>query len=338
MKLPNTRNYIVIKDRKELADAMNDIYSRYIILEEANTISLWYWVIGGWRYKRYVFFSEDNKGSDDTTGLQSYMEFYKSVGKESVEKMKTIIPDIPMWESNEQLHYANIRYTNRVIKEDIFVLDCNSSFTYGIMCLDDDFIDLKKYMLSLYEKKKNAKNKDTRTKYKNLQNYLIGYFARVKGFVGLRSKIIENSNNNIISKMREINNAGGKVYLSNTDSIVTDTTGFMVMQKYISNDVGGFKIETRAKELYYSSSNCYQIDKKLVYSGVRYYARRHTDLIKGQTASQSGSLVKAYDLLIDGDSAVGKVRPDKIVVNVFNKLGEQIDTVIYTIDLFNLDI
>ena len=338
MKLPKSRNYVVINDRDELNKAMMEQYSRFIILEEANVINLWNYTKTGWKYNRFVYFGDDGKGIDDTTGYKAYLEFYKFCGKENIEKMKKVLPNINIWESHEQIHYYNMMYANKKINKKIYAFDVNSSFTYGVMMLSDDFKLLKDYMNIIYNKKKEAKNKNTRLKYKNLQNFLIGYFARINDFISLRSEIIKNSNNNIYSKMEEIEENGGVVFISNTDSIITDEIGYYTMIKYVGKDVGQFKIEAIEDKLFYNSSNCYQLGRKLVYSGVRYFARKHTDLFEGISATQSGSLIKTYNIDIEGNDDLCCIKEGSIIVNTYNKIGEKINTYVYKINLGDIDI
>ena len=342
MKLPKTRNYIVIKNNSELAPAMKNPICRFIIQERSNSIFLWRKLGREWKFYKFSFFGESVASEDGTSGFLSYQSFYNYCGREEIEKMKKVFPNIEKWESEEQLHYYNPKYSGELLKGKFFELDVNSSFSYGVMQLPSDFIKLKEYMMILYDKKKTAKTKQTRTKYKNMQNFLIGYFFRIKDFVSLRSKIIENSNNAVLDKISEIVENGGHVYLSNTDSIITDEIGYFVMKRYIGEKVGELKLELVSNKLYYESSNCYQIGDKLVYSGVKYFARQHTDLFKKQTATQSGELVRAYDLeidpLIEDFNNIGKIKESKIIVNVYNSLGEKINEVIYKIDLGDLDI
>ena len=91
----------------------------------------------------------------------------------------------------------------------IFHIDVNSAFSYGTIKLQNDFDLLKEYMLSLYELKKNATTDIEKSRYKNLQNYLIGYFSRIKKFVKLRSDIIDNSNKNVRKMMKDVINNHG---------------------------------------------------------------------------------------------------------------------------------
>lgn len=342
MKLPDTRNYIVIKSLSDLDNAMRNMYCRFIVYEQGNSILVWYKYDIKWLFSKYTIEGESVVSEDNTRGIEAYQRFYKYCGKDEIEKMKTILKPIEIWESEEQLHYANPKYANIPMKGQFFELDVNSSFTYGTLLLSDDFKVLKNYMLELYELKKNARDKNTRTRYKNLQNFLIGYFARVKAFVSLRSEIIKNSNENIISKIALITRNGGTVYLSNTDSIVTDVIGFAIMQPFIGEDVGKFKVEKRAEKLYYNSSNSYQIDNKITYSGMKYFARKNSDLFNEIRATQDGELIKAYNFDIETPiedmSDICKIKESKITVNIYNKLGEKIETKIYKINLEDIDL
>lgn len=332
--LPKSKNCIVIKSISELIEAKKCVLCMHIILERRNVITIWDRVLLGWDKKTYSFFGDYKEQDEETTGFMSYQLFYNYCGIEEIEKMKQLIKPIPLWESYEQMHYANIDYVGNNIYKDIFIYDVNSSFTFGALQLPFGFEKLKEYMLTLFEKKKNAKDTKTRSKYKNLQNYLIGYFARIKEFVSVRSEIINNSNNNIIQKMKEIINNDGVVYLSNTDSIVTDYKGSLIMNKYIGNNVGQFKLEQVSSKLKYYSPNCYQLDNKLVYSGVGYFAKKHTDLFNEEYAEQKGRLVEPYDFFIEEDEffcKVCRVRYGSIIVSVYDKSGSLINNYEYRI-------
>ena len=333
LNLKSSRNYIIIKDKKELELAKECDICNYIILEEGNTIYIWTKYRGKWLREKYVLFGED-KGKDlETTGIKAYQAFYAYCGREEVERMKTIFEPIPMWESYEQMHYSNFEYAGEKIYKPIYEFDANSAFTYGTTKLPDGFQPLKEYMLSLYEQKKNSTNKITRSKYKNLQNYLIGYFARVKEFVRVRSEVIKESNNNIKLCMADIMKNKGTVYLSNTDSIVTDETGAETMQKYLGDDVGRFKLSKTADRLFYKSSNAYQIGDKVVYSGVKYFARLHTDFFNDIYAEQYGSLIKGRDFELyennDFYSRLCIAEKGKIQVIVYNNIGEVLNVFNY---------
>ena len=342
MKLPNTRNYIIIEKDDELYSAMQNMYCRFIIQERANTIFLWHKVQSKWKFYKFSFFGESAKSEDGTRGIEAYQRFYKYCGKEKIEEMKKVLPNIEIWESEEQLHYYNPKYANKLLKGNFYEIDINSSFTNGVLKLSDDFILLKKYMLELYDKKMNAKNKKEKIRNKNLQNFLIGYFARIKDFVSLRSQIIKNSNDYVIEKIALIERSGGVAYLSNTDSIITNDVGYNLLKDFIGDEVGMFKLEIKSNKLYYQSSNCYQIGNKLVYSGVRYFARKHTNLYTGQTAKQNGELIKGYDFDLEALEEEGnnicKIKESKIIVTVYNKIGEEIDRIIYKINLEDIEI
>lgn len=333
ISLGKSRNYIAIKNKYELEQAKQCDLCRYIILESGNVIYKWTYLFGKWKRERYVAFGEARENDETVTGVKAYQSFYKHCGKEKVEEMKKVYEPIDIWDGHEQMHYANIDYMQTKIYEDVYEFDANSAFTYGAMQLPEKFEPLKEYMGILYEKKKSAPNKMVRTRYKNMQNYLIGYFARIKEFVKVRSEIIRLSNVNIALRMSEISNAGGKVYLSNTDSIVTDVIGAKVMQDYLGDEYGKFKLERVADRLYYNSCNSYQIGEKIVYSGVRYFARVNTDFFSDTYAEQKGRLIEPYDFeILCGDenySKLCKVRLGEITVNVVNVFGEIIDTVIY---------
>lgn len=331
--LPNSRNFTIISNTTEFERAKNYELCNYIIHEKGNYIYVYRRSGFKWEKDTYVFFSNKKKEEINITGLQSYQYFYKYCGKEEVEKMKKVLRPIEMWESYEQMHYFNGEYANELISKDIYAFDCNSSFTYGAMNLSEDFEKLKEYLFLLYKEKEKAKTPLKRGYFKNLQNYLIGYFSRIKQFIAVRSEIIRLSNANIYDKMAKIIDKGGHVYLSNTDSIVTDSIGAEVMEKYLSTEVGGFKLETQAKELYYKSSNAYQIGDKLVYSGVSFFARKHTDLIKGVYAEQKGELVKGFDFFIDSERGIKicQICGSEINVTEYNKLGEVLGVYTYKI-------
>lgn len=231
-----------------------------------------------------------------------------------------------VWDSEEQLHMFNFEHAQEKIYKPIFELDVNSAFTYGAMQLLDDFKPLKEYLQILYDKKENARDDEERSKYKNLQVYLIGYFARIKEFVSLRSEIIRLSNRHIKDNINEIIISGGTVYLSNTDSIVTDTIGYKVIEPKIGTKVGQFKLSSLVDRLYYKSSNCYQLGDKVTYSGVKYFARKHTDFFNDLTATQEGNLIEGYDFDYETENEeekrVCRVRSGMVTVTVYNELGE----------------
>lgn len=335
INLTSSKNYIVIKDKKELELAKNCDICRYIILEDNNVIYIWTRLFGKWVKEKYVAFGEEKIKDEETTGLRAYQSFYAYCGKDEIEKMKHIFKPIPMWESYEQMHYANVDFMGEKIYQPIYEFDANSAFTYGTLQLPDGFELLKEYMTGLYEQKQNATNKITRSKYKNLQNYLIGYFARVKDFVRVRSEIIRASNINIQLRMAEIVSHKGIVYLSNTDSIVTNEVGAEIMEKYKGDGVGQFKLSTLTDKLYYKSPNAYQLGEKIVYSGVRYFARKHTDFFEERYAEQTGTLIKPFDFAIEATNEtyykLCRVSYGEIKVSVVNKIGEKLDTIIYKI-------
>lgn len=335
LQIGGLRLYIIIKHMSELTEAKKNTIAKFIIYEDGNTIYIWTKLINKWYSQKYVLFGE-SKGTDlETTGFKAYQEFYRYCGKEEVERMKHILRPIELWESSEQLHYYNIEFSNIKIYDDIYVLDANSAFTYGANQLPEGFEKLKEYMATLYEKKKNATNKNIRSRYKNLQNYLIGYFARVKGLISVRSKIIEESNKNILKHMAKINLAGGKVFISNTDSIFTDKIGLEIMSTSIGDEVGKFKLEKTSDRLFYKSSNCYQIGDKITYSGVKYFARKNFDFFTNQTAIQTGSLLEGYDFNLGTEdeeyNKLCKVREGQVTVTIYNSIGEIINTKIYKI-------
>lgn len=330
-KIPN---YIVVKNSRELREAKQCNLCRFIIRETGNVIHIWSQLKNKWTHEKYVIFGEDKQRDEEATGLKAYLSFYYYCGKEEVEKMKKIYKPIPKWESYEQLHYFNIDFVDEKIYKPIYEFDANSAFTYGALQLPKGFELLKEYMLLLFDKKKNAANKILRSRYKNLQNFLIGYFARIVEFVKVRSEIIRESNLNIMKKMAEISNVKGIVYLSNTDSIVTDTKGAEIMKKYLGENVGQFKISSKVDRLYYKSSNIYQLGDDIKYSGVSYFARKNTDFFKDNFASQSGSLIEPFDFILDTEPEYTKlcrVRFGEIHVEVTNKIGETIKKLIYKI-------
>ena len=335
IKLTGSKNYIVVKSKKELELAKTCDICRYIIWEDNNVICIWTRAFGKWVKEKYVAFDTEKEKDEETTGLRAYQSFYAYCGEEEIEKMKHIFTPIPMWESYEQMHYANIDFMGEKIYQPIYEFDANSAFTYGTLQLPKGFELLKEYMMGLYEKKQSAINKITRSKYKNLQNYLIGYFARVKDFVRVRSEIIRESNLNIKLRMAEIVSHKGTVYLSNTDSIVTDEIGAEIMEKYKGDGVGQFKLSKLTDKLYYKSPNAYQLGEKIVYSGVGYFARKHTDFFDERYAEQKGSLIKPFDFAIEATNDIYyklcRVAYGEITVSVTNKIGEKLDTIIYKI-------
>lgn len=331
--LSRARTYIIIKNIKELELAKQNHLCMHIIYESNNCIYIWNRINSKWSKTVYSVYGKVKELDFETTGLKAYQSFYYYCGAEEVEKMKLILSPIDVWDSYEQMHYANIDFIGQKIYKNIYEFDANSSFTFGVFQLQEGFEKLKEYYDYLYNQKENAKNQLIRSKYKNLQNYLIGYFARVKQFVALRSNIIFNSNMNIVSKMKEIKREGGEVYLSNTDSIVTDDIGNEVMQQYIGTKAGQFKLQIKTDRLFYNSSNSYQIGEKVVYSGVKYFARKYTDFFKELYAEQEGSLVVGYDFDFEYENEEYKnlcrVKNGEIKVKVYNKIGELVDIIIY---------
>lgn len=327
------RNYIIINDLSELNKAKCCDICRFIIYLRENMMYIWTKFNYSWYKNTYVLYGEDNEKDIETTGFEAYMNFYNYCGKDEVEKMKHILRPIPMWESYEQMHYANFEFSEQKLYQPVFEYDANSSFTYGALQLPDGFDLLKEYMLLLYDKKKNTTNKSIRSRYKNLQNYLVGYFARIKDFIRVRSDIILKSNMNISLRMMEIVKNKGKVFLSNTDSIITDEIGAEIMEKYTGKEVGQFKLENTSDKLYYKSPNAYQIGDKIVYSGVKYFARKHFDFFKDITSFQIGDLVEGFDFMVyeneQNTYKLCKVKYGEVKVIQTNAIGEIIGEYTY---------
>ena len=320
------RNYIIINDLSELKKAKCCDLCRFIVYLTENMMYIWTRFNGNWYKKTYILYGDNNEKDIETTGLEAYMKFYDYCGKDAVEEMKHILRPIPMWESYEQMHYANYEFAEQKLYQPIFEFDANSAFTYGATKLPLGFEPLKEYMLLLYDKKKNTTNKAIRSRYKNLQNYLVGYFARINEFIRVRSDIIMQSNLNISLRMAEIVSHNGKVFLSNTDSIITDEIGAEIMEKYKGDNVGEFKLEVVSDKLFYKSPNAYQVGEKIVYSGVKYFARKHFDFFKDLSSFQIGDLVEGFDFLIYEDSdntyKLCKVKYGEVVVIQTNSIGE----------------
>lgn len=334
LNLSKSKTHIIVKSKRELDLAKQVDICDTILREDGNSITIWTRNLGKWDRKRYVFFGESAEKDDDITGIKAYQSFYKYCGEEKVEEMKNILSPIPIWESYEQMHYYNPHYAGQKIYQDIFVFDANSSFTYGAFQLPKGFEPLKEYMQILYDKKQSASNKILRSRYKNLQNFLVGYFARVEKFISTRSEIIRLSNDNIIKRISEIQDKKGKIYLSNTDSIVTDNIGAEIMQKYLGKNAGQFKLEQQATRLYYKSPNAYQIGDKVIYGGVGYFARKNTDFFKDEEARQMGKLINAVDYILEENEEYKKVcRIEKGTVKVIivNSLGEILKVLNYSI-------
>lgn len=336
MKLPTYGNYAIVRNAGELRDAMADILCGHIIWERGGTIYLYVRHLNKWLREKYVLFGEDKETDEEVTGRMAYQKFYSYCGKDEVERMKLILPRIDAWDSVEQLHYSNVFHAGEKIEKRIYEFDANSSFTYGIYGLPKGFEKLKEYTATLYSKKENAEDAITRSRYKNLQNFLVGYFARVSGFVSTRSNIIDISNNNIGERMREVVENKGTVYISNTDSIITDDYGADIMGKYLGTAAGDFKLKGTFDRLYYRSSNCYQIGDKVVWSGAKYFARKNTDFFKDRIAEQKGSLIEGYDFVIpeEGSKRVKKCRVKfgSIEVSIYNSIGELVGKKEYRIE------
>lgn len=333
MVLYSTRNYIIIKNIVELNKAKTNPLCRHIIYEQGDCITIWDKIGLKWNKVKYDIFGHKKEVDIDITGRKAYMDFYYYCGEEEIEKMKSVYPIIDVWDSHEQMHFFNMEYVGEKIYQDVYVYDANSAFTYGAMQLPDEFYKLKEYMQELYNFKMNANNKITRNKYKNLQNFLIGYFARIKKLVAVRSNIILNSNMNIKKHMNNIIKYGGKVFLSNTDSIITDKIGNKVMQDSIGQYAGQFKLEKTSDRLYYNSSNSYQIGDKITFSGVKYFARKHTDFFKDRYAEQEGNIVygKDFDFEYSNEKYknICRVEQGLITVKIYNNIGELVDTIMY---------
>lgn len=335
IKFSNSRNYIIVRDGKELEAAKNCDLCRYIIMEKGNVIHMWEFLDYKWRLRKYTVFDRTKETDDKTTGREAYQRFYKYCGKSEIERMKTLLKPIELWESHEQLSYCNLDYIGTKIEQDIYEFDVNSSFGYGATVLKEGFELLSQYMQELYIDRINAKTDFEKARFKNLMVYLVGCFARIKEFVALRSEIIKNSNDNVLDHILKIRKNGGTVYISNTDSIITDTKGAEVMLPIVSDRMGGFKLSTYTNRLYYRAAKIYQLGDKVKYSGVPYFARKHTDFFKGYDAEQKGRLIEGYDFIIDSKnsnsiySKVCRVRNGKIIVTIVNQLGEFIKQIEY---------
>ena len=88
----------------------------------------------------------------ETTGNKAYQSFYSYCGKEEIEKMKHILSPIPIWESFEQMHFANYEFSQQKIYKTIYEYDANSSFTFGALQLPDGFNLLKEKVSSTTNK------------------------------------------------------------------------------------------------------------------------------------------------------------------------------------------
>ena len=332
-----TSKYVAVATTpKEVAKAKQEYACQYIVYEKGATLTVYENVYVDWIERKYSLSGKQDATNADVTGTMAYQKFYSYAGKEEVERMKHILEPIENWDSCEQMHYSNVHYQGEKIYKPLYNFDANSAFTYGVFGLPSGFNTLKDYMSMLYEAKKIAKNKLERDTFKKLQNFLIGYFARVKGFVSTRSEVIRISNDNITSKMKEITRAGGTVYLSNTDSIVTDDKGAEIMSKYIGDDAGRFKLEGAYDKLYYRSSNSYQIGNKVVWSGVKEFARINTDFFSDRIATQEGNLVKVVSFMLPtehyGEVRLCTIEPSAVIVKVFNSIGELMEVLKYRIN------
>lgn len=332
----NAKIFIIAKNRSDIDIAKRNQICRFIIYEENNIIHIWRRFKSKWLYSKYVAYDDDVERDYTITGFKAYKAFYNYCGKEEVDKMKYVLRPMAIWESQEQMHYANIEHINEKIYKDIYKFDANSSFTYGAYMLQDDFNIMKEYFHNLYDKKENAATKLERSMYKNMQNFLVGYFARIKGFISVRSSIIHNSNTNIRNKIIEIVRNGGNVYLSNTDSIVTDSIGADIMSKYQGSKAGEFKLEQKAERLIYKSSNAYQLDNHLVYSGVRYFARKDIDLFENNHAVQEGNFIEPAEFILNANDSSNlklcSIHYGEIIVRKTNSLGELVKITRYSLE------
>lgn len=333
LNIPDVGNVVVIKTPREFRGATQISACRFIVCEDGNVIFVWNRVNGIWHKHKYVLFGKDKDRDFDTSGFEAYKKFYAYCGKDEIDRMKTALSPIPIWESQEQMHYANIDFVGQKLYQPIYEFDANSAFTYGTLQLPNDFDKLKEYMLKLYDKKAAAETKLERSRFKNLQNYLIGYFAKVRDLVRVRSDIILHSNINIRTCMGAITKSGGNVFLSNTDSIVTDEIGAEVMQKYIGTEVGKFKLEKQTDKLFYRSSNSYQIGDKVVWSGLKYFARENTDVFADRFAQQSGNLVNEVEFCMteNEEYKLCRIETGMVYVTISNSIGELIETKKYRI-------
>lgn len=326
LSLNPSSNYVVARNMKEVRIAKQKGLCRFIILETPTAITIWNYVAGNWDIEQFILTNDFCPQPLELTGLDAYRAFYSYCGRDEIERMKSIYTPIPSWEAEPPFHYCNLNYVDMKLYQPIYELDANSAFTYGTTRLPDDFNLLKQYMTMLYGRKRDTTSKTQRSLYKALMNYLIGYMARVKGFSGVRSHIIAESNLNIKRHMVDIQAAGGTVFLSNTDSIVTDEKGMSAMQDSIGAEVGQFKVQSTSDKLYYKSSNAYQLGDNVTYSGVGYYARKHTDFFKGEYAVQTGKFIIPKDIDWEDEEGslchLSSVEWDRICVTVFYLNGE----------------
>lgn len=338
IKFSNSRTYIVIKNIRELENAKKCDLCMHIILESGNIIHMWDFIKFKWVKSKYTAFEEEKYKDDSVTGFSAYLRFYKYCGKSEIEKMKKILPIIEPWESFEQMHFYNLDFIGVSLNQEIFEFDVNSSFAYGATKLPKGFELLSNYMTELYEKRKNTTNIKEKTRIKKLIVYLVGYFNRIKEFVAVRSAIINESNSNVRKHIAKIRSNKGIVFLSNTDSIVTDKKGAEIMLPLVSDKLGCFKLSKYSDRLFYRSSNAYQIGDKVVYSGLSYFSRKHTNLFKGYDAVTTGNLIETYDFELNEITEncmyqrLCRVRNGILTVTVYNVLGEVIDIINYKLE------
>lgn len=94
----------------------------------------------------------------------------------------------------------------------------------------------KRFVNVWYNKKKNAKTLEQRSKAKGVLNFCVGYFARTNPFI--RNCIVERANYYILSFKDK-----DTVYI-NTDSIISKARRPDI-EALISDEVGGFKLENQ---------------------------------------------------------------------------------------------
>ena len=121
--------------------------------------------------------------------------------------------------------------------------------------------NFKRFFITYYDKKKQAKTKSERDYYKSVINYTIGFFKLTNPFI--RANIILNLNDymaNMIEKFKD------EVLLSNTDCLITKSD----ISKYlnIGNEIGQFKIAKEKQGFYMTKLNYQWDNEKPTYRGV----------------------------------------------------------------------
>lgn len=248
-----------IGEKVFLADKMSRIYLTFRSFETDKVVTYW-------------TEKNDNVVKHLKTGMDSYriaQRYYKSPVMHETKE------DAPL--CSQAIHYHNKKFEGKWTKAIDY--DINSSYSWALlkpipdttkplgpgilqkgqigfiypqmmtetpgMECDERFPAMespyKKFVAKYYKGKKNAKTKQERQNYKDILNFLVGYWQRKNCF--LRSTIVERQNRRIsyfIHKYKD------HVIYSNTDSIVSDIH-IPEIEQDIGDEVGQWKVEDRGE-------------------------------------------------------------------------------------------